>query len=196
MKKKFVFLITLLALAVSFCSCGKKDKGLAVNEKNIRMNVGGKYTVKLASGDSDKVEWSTDNQAVAVVAADGTVTAVSSGITTVTAKDENSYVHVGVIVEGNNGNDFFDGESDITAISVGVKNGGSGDITVNVGDEYTLVAQVTPSDSDDEIMWKSADEAVARVDENGNLKVVGKGMTTITAYAPNRVKGELILRVN
>ncbi len=194
MKKILSVLSVIVIIALAFSACAKKDGSLSVKEKNIRMNVGGKYTVKLASGDSDNVEWVSADKNIAVVATDGTVTAVNSGVTTVTAKNEDSFVHIGVIVAGNTGTDFFSGESDITEIVVGVKGGGKNDISVKAGDELTLTAYITPSDSEDEIMWKTSDETIVRVDKQGKIKVVGKGKATVTAYAPNRVKGELIVR--
>ena len=202
MKRK-VFLHTLVIGAVLILSaCGSKT-AISVKEKNIRMNIDEKYTVKLTSGDEENVVWTSNDEGIALVSPEGTITATGNGITTVTAKAEDSYVHVGVIVGGNNdytdefGNvvEVFDGESDITEISVGVKNGGKGDVSVKSGESFQLRAYVTPSDSKDKIVWRAADSSVARVDEKGVLQTVGAGKTTVTAYAPNGVKGELIVRV-
>lgn len=202
MKRK-VFLHTLIIGTVLVLSaCGSKTS-LSVKEKNIRMNIDEKYTIKLVSGADEDVVWTSNDEAVALISPEGTITATGNGITTVTAKSQDSYVHVGVIVGGNNdytdefGNvvEVFDGESDITEISVGVKTGGKGDISVKSGESFQLRAYVTPSDSKDKIVWRVADSSVARVDEKGVLQTVGAGKTTVTAYAPNGVKGELIVRV-
>lgn len=203
MKKKVLSAAVLLVSAVLLCSCGKENV-LSVKEKNIRIKVEEKYTVKVDQKKEEPLKWESANQSVAVVSPDGTVTAMGKGITTVTASGENTYVHVGVIVDSDDGYVDKDGnvvhvfneESDITEISVGVRGGGRDDVTVKAGDTITLRAYVTPSDSKDKIVWKSADSAIAKVDENGVVKVLRKGQTTISAYAPNGINGQLILRVN
>ena len=137
-------------------------------------------------------------------ALEGVITAVGGGITVVSARTENSYVHIGVDVKGNkeyvdkDGNiiEVFDGASDITEIEVGVKTSSAkGDITVKVGDSVALRAYTTPSDSKDKIVWRTADASIASVNEKGEMRAIGKGKTEITAYAPNGVKGKLIVRV-
>ena len=205
MKKKLLVIGALLVSLLMLCSCGKKSNKLAVREDNIRMSVGGRYTVKLTGGNTNGVKWESANPEIAVVSTDGTVSAIGSGITTVSAKNSESSVHVGVIVDGNNdyvdddGNiiEAFDGTSDITEIEVGVKGGGKGDISVKVGDKFTLTAYTTPSDSKDrdKIEWRTSDSSVVRVNEEGVMSAVGKGKATVTAYAPNGVKGELIVRI-
>lgn len=198
--KKILFIV--LSAALLFTACGSEEV-ISVKEKTLRMNIDEKYTLKLTEGNQEEVLWVSNDESIALVSPDGTVTATGNGITTVTAKGEKSYVHVGVIVGGNNdytdqyGNvvEVFDGVSDITEITVGVKNGGKGDVSVKTGESFQLRAYTTPSDSKDKIAWRVADSSVARVDEKGVLQTVGTGKTTVTAYAPNGVKGELIVRV-
>ena len=40
----------------------------------------------------------------------------------------------------------------------------------------------------------SADSSIARVDAEGKVQIIQKGVTTVTAYAPNGVSGKIILR--
>ena len=203
MKRRNIMSCALILMSILLCACSKGDSAISVKEKNLRMNIDEKYTVKVLKKDDDIVNWTSNDESVAVVSPDGTVSAVGNGITTVTARTEKSFVHVGVIVGGDNdyvdknGNvvQVFDGESDITEISVGVRGGGKDDISVKQGDTHALSAYTTPSDSKDKIVWTTDDSTVARVDEKGNLQAVGKGKTTITAYAPNGVNGKIIVRV-
>ena len=59
------------------------------------------------------------------------------------------------------------------------------DITLTVGDEpRQLTATVTPDNATDKtVTWSSDNEAVATVDQNGNVTAVAAGNTTITATA-------------
>jgi len=200
-KKRLFIAGIAFSAAIILSSCGGENI-LTVKEKNIRMNIDESYTVKVQQKREETLKWTSGDESVAIVSPEGTVSAVGNGITTVTARGEDSHVHVGVIVGGNNdytdknGNvvRVFDGESDITEITVGVKGGGKNDISVKAGETFQLRAYTVPSDSKDTIVWQSDDSSVARVDEKGKLQAVGKGKTTITAYAPNGVNGKLIVR--
>lgn len=201
MKKRMISAGLILAAVTVLCSCGGENT-LTVKEKNVRMKIDESYTVKVEQKKEETLTWKSADESVAVVSPEGTVSAVGKGITTVTARGEKAYVHVGVIVDGNNGYvdkegnvvPVFDGESDITEITVGVRGGGKDDISVKVGETFQLSAYTVPSDSKDTIVWQSDDSSVVRVDEKGKMQAVGKGMANITAYAPNGVNGKLIVR--
>lgn len=202
--KKSILLAAVLFITTIFSSCGGEDKHkIMVKDNTIRINVDEKYTIKAETKKNDNITWSSRDEKIAIVAPDGTVTAVGSGITVVTARTEKSYAHVGVIVEGTNsyidehGNEnlVFNGESDIEEITVGVVGGGKGEVTIHTGDKFTLRAYVTPSDSKDEIVWQSLDKNVVRVNSEGVMEAVSQGKTSIYAHAPNGVKGELVVRV-
>lgn len=200
MKKRMVSLCLLLA-SVMLCSCGKENI-LTVKEDVVRMKIDESYTIKVEQEKEETLTWSSADSSIAIVSPEGTVSAVGNGITTVTARGEDAYIHVGIVVGGNNdyvdenGNvvQVFDGVSDITELAVGVRGGGKNDVTVKVGDTIELRAYTVPSDSKDTIVWQSDDSSIARVDEKGKVHIISKGVTTITAYAPNGVNGKLILR--
>ncbi len=59
----------------------------------------------------------------------------------------------------------------------------SANLSMSVGDEVTVNAIVAPADSIDTVVWTSSDDAVAKVDENGNITAVGAGTATITVTA-------------
>ena len=58
---------------------------LTLNREDFTMGVGEKWQLKV-DGTSSTVTWSIENTAIATIAADGTVTGVSKGVTTATAK--------------------------------------------------------------------------------------------------------------
>ena len=60
-------------------------------------------------------------------------------------------------------------------------------LTLTVGDEETLTATVTPDKATNkDVTWKSDNESVATVDENGVVTAVGAGTATITATADGK----------
>ena len=203
MKKtiKTISLVLMLVLALSGCS--EKKKAISIKEDSISMNKDDNYTIKLENQTGEDVVWKSMDEKVAIVSPDGTVTAVSGGVTVITARAESSFANVGVVVDGGgeyvdkNGNTIpvFDGESDITAIVVGARGGGKNEITIRPGDKHQLIAYTTPSDSKDKILWRTNDSGVVRVNEKGEIEAISQGKTVIDAYAPNGVNGKLIVRV-
>lgn len=201
MKKRLiaVFLIAVSVLALT--SCGKNKDEIVTEDNIVKMEVGDTHKVVLKSKNDDVV-WVSRDDTVATVSADGVITAVAGGVTVITAKNDKSFTHIGVSVKGGqyvdkNGNviEVFNGSSDITEIVVGVKGGSKEDATFKVGEVRNLVAYTTPSDSKDKIVWRTANASIATVSETGELKTVSKGKTEVTAYAPNGVKGKMIVRV-
>ena len=203
MKKTIKTISLVLMLALAFSACSGKKKAISVKEDSISMNKDDNYTIKLENPSGEDVVWKSMDEKVAIVSPDGTVTAVDGGVTVITARAESSFANVGVIVDGGgeyvdkNGNTIpvFDGESDITAIVVGARGGGKNEITIRPGDKHQLVAYTTPSDSKDEILWRTNDSGVVRVNEKGEIEAISQGKTVIDAYAPNGVNGKLIVRV-
>lgn len=55
-------------------------------------------------------------------------------------------------------------------------------ITLNVGESYSLVATVLPTDAENKsVKWESSAASVATVDNNGKVTAITAGSTTITA---------------
>jgi len=52
-------------------------------------------------------------------------------------------------------------------------------LEINVGDNTTLVATVSPSTAEQTVSWLSSDESIATVDDNGNISAVSEGNVTI-----------------
>ncbi len=54
-----------------------------------------------------------------------------------------------------------------------------------VGESYTLKAHIYPEDADNTLTWKSSDESIATVDENGKVTFLKDGEVMITAETLN-----------
>ncbi len=83
--KKLAAIAVSAGMALCLCSCGKSVT-LKIKEKNVRMNVDEKYTVKVQTNSKEDVTWTSNDEKIALVGTDGTVTAIGNGITTVTAR--------------------------------------------------------------------------------------------------------------
>ena len=117
--------------------------------------------------------WTSSNTKVATVDSWGRVYGVAPGSCVVTVKTANGgytatcNVTVNPIIE--------------TAISVE-----PAEVTVYYDEYETLTATVEPSNASYKtVTWSSADPSIATVDENGKVKGVDLGSTTITATSKN-----------
>lgn len=63
-----------------------------------------------------------------------------------------------------------------------------GDLYKEVGDQYQLHVEFTPSYASSEVKWSSSDNTIAMVDDEGRILATGKGVAEITAVAENGVK--------
>ena len=151
--------------------------GVVLNPETADVNEGDNLqltaTVQPADATNQQINWSSDNNAVATVDANGLVSAISPGTATITA----------TTVDGG----FFD-TTLITVIEVNntiavtgvVLNPETAD--VNEGDNLQLTATVQPADAtNQQINWSSDNNAVATVDANGLVSAISPGTATITA---------------
>ncbi len=115
------------------------------------------------------VSWTSNDEAVATVDAEGKVTAVALGEATVTATcgEVSTYCTVTVVA------------TPAESITISQETA-----TLKVGETVELTATVMPEDATDKtVSWTSNDEAVATVDAEGKVTAVALGEAEITATA-------------
>ena len=115
------------------------------------------------------VEWSSSDEKVATVK-DGKVTAVAPGTATITVKtvDGSKTATCKVTVEKK-------------GIPVNKVTLNKTTQTLEIGSEVTLVATVSPSNATNKkLTWSSSNSEVATVDQNGKVKAVKAGTSSIT----------------
>lgn len=121
-----------------------------------------------ADATNKDVNWKSSDEAVASVDENGKVTAMAVGKSdiTVTTADGNHVASCSVTVD--------DGvEVEGVAFSKPT-------LTLAAGEEAVLVPQITPENaSNKRVHWKSDNEAVATVDENGKVTAVAVGTATV-----------------
>lgn len=131
------------------------------------------------------VTWSSADETVAVVSADGAVTSVGVGETTVTATSGEASGTATVLV------------TDLSNPHEVVLD--PDDHVIGIGDQYQLGATVLDGHGsymvDVQLEWSVADEAVVTVDQYGMVTAVGEGTTTITAII-GEVSGTATVTVN
>ena len=128
-------------------------------------------SVMPADEETESIEWSTSDAAVATVDESGLVTAISAGTATITAKAGELTATCEVTVER-----AFVAVEEITLDQATA--------TLVEGETMTLVATVTPDEATEKsVTWTTSDENVATVDEAGVVTAVSAGVATITAKA-------------
>lgn len=154
---------------------GKTDtpvQALTLSQRNADLTVGS--TVKLtASGGESIVSFSSSNEAVATVSADGTVKAVGEGSAVVTAKAGDLTASCSVAVKGTE-------QTDVPATNtlfLQSSGGLTGQFSMNPGE----TASVEVVGSSAPVTWSSSDSQIATVDASGIVTGVSSGLAIITA---------------
>lgn len=149
-----------------------KPSAISINVQDIILIVGQKETLKATitpENTTDKsVSWSSGDMDIATVAADGTVTAVSVGSTSITATCGEVSASCEVTVKP------------VPASTVTIK---VPDAEIYVGDKLTLTATVAPDNTTDKtVMWGSSTPNIVSIDaETGELTALAPGVAKITA---------------
>lgn len=154
---------------------GKNDtpvQALTLSQRNADLTVGS--TVKLtASGGESTISFSSSNEAVATVSADGTVKAVGEGSAVVTAKAGDLTASCSVAVKGTE-------QTDVPATNTLFLQS-SGGLTGQFSMKPGETASVGVVGSSAPVTWSSSDSQIATVDASGIVTGVSSGLAIITA---------------
>ena len=149
--------------------------GVELSKTTLSLVEGGKTTltatVKPDNATDKVVSWSSSDESVATVSADGEVTAVKEGTATitVTTRDGNKTATCAVTVTNNT--------IPVSSVTLSQKT-----LTLTEDETATLKATVLPSDaSDKNVTWSTSNQYVATVDNNGVVTAHLAGNATITA---------------
>lgn len=159
---------------------------LTMNKTSVELTVGSSFALTVSG--ADKVAFSSSDEAVATVSANGTVQAVSTGSAVITASAADTTATCRVAVTA--AVDQPDTPSDLAIYSV---NGNSvvTDVTIIAGEEALMEVQGT----DSAVTWSIADSSIATVDSSGMVKGVASGKTDLTATVDGQTL-TCIVRVN
>ena len=147
-------------------------QALTLSQRNADLTVGS--TVKLTtSGGESIVSFSSSNEAVATVSADGTVKAVGEGSAVVTAKAGDLTASCSVAVKGTE-------QTDVPATNTLFLQS-SGGLTGQFSMDPGETASVKVVGSSAPVTWSSSDSQIATVDASGIVTGVSSGSAIITA---------------
>lgn len=165
---------------------------LTMNKTSVELTVGSSFALTVSG--ADKVAFSSSDEAVATVSANGTVQAVSTGsaVITASAADTTATCRVAVTAAVDQPTDPVtpDVPSDL-AIYSAYSERVVDDVTIEAGKEALMKVQGT----DSAVTWSIADSSIATVDSSGMVKGVASGVTTLTATVDGQTL-TCIVRVN
>lgn len=150
----------------------KPVEGLKLEAASKVMYVGEKYklgyTITPADAANLKVNWTSTKPSVAMIDSTGTITGIAVGDTTIIAQTADGryteYCNISIKQIAKN-------------IKITTK-----DVTINKGDEYSILYTVDPTTSTDiSVKWESLNPGIATVSATGKVKAVEIGSTTILA---------------
>lgn len=184
MKRSIQSIFFVVFAIVSLYSCDKSTKEIEVavtsvtlNQPTAEMFIGETLQLKASispSNATDKVVlWGSSKQSVATVSNSGVVTAVSEGISTITASVGAKSATCMVTVS----------KSYVAVASITI---GETEIILNKGESTVLSATVLPADaSNTTVTWSSSDISIVDVDQSGKITAKSGGSAIITAKAEN-----------
>ena len=192
MKKKLFAAVTAAAMALSLVACGgvtitsiglpsdmSLEKG-ATQQLQLEYSAEGEVAADKIAEAAGKltVEWSSSDEAIVTVDAEGNVTAVNAGeaYITATVKDKDGLTATTLVR--------------VAVTPTGVEAPETLELVANGENTKNLDAKIVPEDATGvKLAYESSDEAVATVDENGMVTAVADGECVITAYVVSSEEG-------
>ena len=174
-----LFALSLLLLLAVFSSCREEEpmpvavESVELNEYYLTLKVGERTRLKATVYPSDaadqRVVWESYDSDIADVDEHGYVTAYEVGSTIVCVQT----------VDGG-----YSAECQVEVLSNEIRVEGvrlsDDSITMNIGEEYQLTAEISPSNATNKnLVWKSSNTSVATVNK-GKVKAIKSGNSTIT----------------
>ena len=159
--------VTVIKYSISSITIDSEDLVLPIGEEAMLT-----ATSSPSNAYNKNVVWTSSNEQVATVSAEGHVKAIAEGETLITVSSEenpavNASVKVTVI------------DTEVREISLNIAEG-----ELKVSESLQLKANVLPETAvNKNILWASSDKSVATVSDSGLVEAIGLGSVTITAQS-------------
>lgn len=152
---------------------------LTMNKTSVELTVGSSFALTVSG--ADKVAFSSSDEAVATVSANGTVQAVSEGSAVITASAADTTATCRVAVTAAVDQPDTPVTPDTPAgKDLSLKAFGS-EVTVQFSFKVGETVPLEVDGTDATVTWSSSDSQIATVDASGVVTAVSSGKTTITA---------------
>lgn len=158
-------------------------KDLTFNQEKVRITLGEEVVVNATKSPYNavnSVSYHTGNKSIATVNQKGKITATGLGGTYLYAKTSNGLqakVLIHVVPRAKEVSINYDRKE------------------INLGDKESFKATVYPKEADQDVVWRTGNSKIATVDQNGNVKGVGKGGTWLYAKTPNGKEAKCLVKV-
>lgn len=161
------------------------------------------YRLKPSKSD-DKVTFTTSSKKIATVDAEGNVTAVGKGSAIITAKTTSGVkdrFYITVKKADVSASDDASGDTEVSQPASGENVKATGislkhrSVTIFEGEQYAIMYELSPSNSNDSVTFRSLNKAVASVDKNGIVTARGAGNTRIVCTTGSGKKVKLNVTV-
>lgn len=167
------FVLLLAFLLFVPMRAGQEDQ-LILQPGALKMSVGDQYTVRCALSSEDvnqRLRFASSDSRVASIGSDGTVYALASGETTITAQASGgARAQMQVTVAG----------VPMSELSLNVD-----ELHIDKGEYSGMRVSYNADASDTRLQWLSSDESIVRVDASGRIEGVGGGEAYVSVISPN-----------
>ena len=186
MKRVFLFIALTAVSALLMFSCQQEPEiivsSISLSKSTLELTIGDQAsldaTITPDNATNKNIIWSSDNDSVATVTPDGIVEAISVGNTFIMASSEDRGVSAKCEITVK--------EKAISVTGIALNNTS---LSLSEGEEFTLVATVTPdSATNKEVTWTSDNEAVATVSAEGVVRAIKAGSANVTVTTVDQGK--------
>ena len=148
-------------------------ESITLKEDNCEIKIGDEYQLYYEISPSDatyqEVEWSVEDEAIASVSQNGLICAKNVGETVVKVKITGTFLEATCKVS-------------VLPVPVSSISFGTSKCEILIGDMLTISPVIAPSNATNKnVIWKTSNEDVATVDDNGNVQTLAVGEATISA---------------
>ena len=158
----------------SYSSTPKTVYATSITATNVPTKINAGETTKVeasvypSNAEDKTISWESSDTSVLTVSDTGSLTAVGVGTATITAKTSRG-----------TSKSFTITVNEVMAESIAIDEKMN---NIIIGDGRTLSATILPDNTTyKNVEWKSDDESIVSIDENGNIKALEVGKTAITA---------------
>ena len=184
MKKNILsILLTLMIICLSSPTVYAEEEKLSMNSYSLNLYINQSFQLTV-TGTAEDLRFSSDDPEIADVSGDGNITAKSLGTTKIKAESSGG-LSAQCIVNVLNG---------VSPKDIIVQ---KQDVTLKVGESFTIKASVKPEEADQTLTFTNSDNSVLKVDPNGYIKALKTGVAVVTIHSKSdAVSKKCIVKVN